>query len=444
MRKIPEYAYFVLDRIRLAGYEAYIVGGAVRDLYLNREIKDIDINTNLLPEQIKELFSDCEQSTRGEKHGTITIIVENKYNRVEVTTYRIDGEYKDSRHPENIDFNADLFEDLSRRDFTMNAMCYDGYGSYVDVFNSRIDIDNKLIRVIGDGNKRFGEDALRIMRGIRFVSQLGFTLDDETKKSMSICKDNLYDIAYERINLEFFDIVRGEHSAKAIKDMLECEILSEHINKLNDDDIEIYSKAKSFHLRLFLLLRHTYNNEGNVFFIGKKRSAVFAWLEKNIKIYEKGLPTNRNHIKNIIHVNGARNVNRLAEYLVITGVQPEIILTLIDDVRHNWSKYGSSSHNTNNSSYNISYNISNNNSNLAIVNMNKYIEYNNEPLAITKEILLKNTIVTEDLVDEIYEYLFNCVRCKNFINEKNELIIRANAKIDKINNYKKLKGGNPV
>lgn len=415
MRIIPEYAYFVLDRIRNKGNEAYIVGGAVRDMYLNREIKDIDINTNLLPEQIKELFSDCKLSTRGEKHGTITIIVGNKYNRVEVTTYRIDGEYSDSRHPDTIDFNADLIKDLSRRDFTMNSLCYDGYDTYIDHFNARKDIDDKIIRVIGEGCKRFEEDGLRIMRGFRFIAQLGFRLDDTTKTAMTNCKDTLYNITYERINLEFFDIVRGDYSWLAIKNMLECGVLTNEITNFSEKELETYAKATSFHLRLFLLLRHTYHMEDNIIQIGKKRAYVFAWLEDKIAEYKTGLPTNRKEIKAIIHANGARNVKRLAEYFVINHIQPPIILDLIQDVRYNWSSYNSTIDES-----------------TKIVNVNQYIEYKNEALDITREILLEKTQVTPDKVDEIYDYLFHCVRCKNFINQRSELILRANNKMKKI------------
>lgn len=419
MKLIPEYAYFVLDRIKNQGKEAYIVGGAVRDLYLNREIKDIDINTNLLPDQIKELFSDCTLSTKGEKHGTITIIVGSKRNRVEVTTYRIDGEYSDSRHPDYIDFNADLVKDLSRRDFTMNSICYDGYDTFIDVFDAKKDIDNKIIRVIGDGNKRFEEDALRIMRGFRFVAQLGFELDGDTKKAMTENKERLGNITVPRINLEFFDIVRGEHSWRGVKAMLECGVFTEYISNLSPTELESYSKAKSFHLKLFLLMRNTYNKQDNIISIGKKRAIVFNWLEENILKYPNGLPTNKNDIKNIIHNNGAKNVIRLAEYFVINNIQHEDILNIIDEVRYNWSSYG-------NSQYNSSV------GNLSVINLNQYIEYNNEDLAVTKDILLSKTTVTPEYVDIVYDYLFHCVRCKNFINERNELISRANIKMDKL------------
>lgn len=416
MKKIPEYAYVVLDRIRMSGNEAFIVGGAVRDLYLKRPIKDIDINTNLLPEEIKELFSDFEISTKGEKHGTITIIVGHRYNRVEVTTYRIDGEYTDARHPDYIDFNADLITDLSRRDFTMNSLCYDGYDTYIDEFNARKDIDNKIIRVIGDGNMRFEEDAIRIMRGFRFVAQLGFKLDDNTKQAMINCKDKLYLLTPERVSFEFFKLINEEYSALAIESILECGVFEGYITNLTKEELKIYSKAESLHLKLFILFRYSYMKEDNIIKIGKKRASVFKWLEENIEKYEKGLPVNRNELKNIIHHHGAKNVRRLGEYFVINNIQSEIILTLIEDVRYNWSRYG--------------YSTGASNSN--IVNINQYIEYNNEDLAITKEILLQKTNVTPEYVDLVYDYLFECVKCKNFINQQKELITRANKKMEKI------------
>lgn len=419
MRQIPDYAYLVLDRIKENGYEAYIVGGAVRDLYLDREIHDIDINTNMLPDEIKEMFSDYEQSNRGEKHGTITIIVGNKYNRVEVTTYRIDAENIDSRYPQSETFNANLVEDLSRRDYTMNTMCYDGYGKFIDLFNAKRDIDNKLIKVIGKGNQRFEEDAIRIMRGFRFVAQLGFRLDPETKKAMTESKEKLRDVIPERICLEFFEIIRAEYSSLAIRNMIECGVLAEYIAPLTRDEFKIYDKAESFHLRLFLLLRYSYEMEDNLIAIGKKRAGVFACLEKNIEKYPNGLPNDRNKLKEIIRVNGAKNVKRLAEYFVINSIQPGIILNLVEEVRYNWNSYGSSSYNSSSG-------------NLRVVNINEYIKYDNEDLAITKEQLLSKTKVTEEYVDEVYDYLFNCVRCNNFINNYKVLIDRARIKMDKI------------
>lgn len=204
----------VLNMLRLAGYEAYAVGGCVRDMAMNKTASDFDITTNALPHETKSVFSKERIIETGIKHGTITVIIDGE--SVEVTTYRIDGKYSDSRHPESVLFTSDLKSDLSRRDFTMNALVYNDMEGMLDFFNGIEDIENKIIRAIGDPEKRFAEDALRIMRAIRFSSTLGFKIEEKTKEAMVKCKHLLKNISVERIAIELNKLLLGDNVTQVI------------------------------------------------------------------------------------------------------------------------------------------------------------------------------------------------------------------------------------
>ncbi|MCQ2458864.1 MAG: CCA tRNA nucleotidyltransferase [Ruminococcus sp.] len=200
----------ILGQLEKNGFEAYIVGGCVRDILMGREIHDTDITTNALPEQIISVFSDCRTIPTGIKHGTVTVI-RNSIS-YEITTYRIDGEYKDSRRPETVEFTADITNDLSRRDFTMNALAMDKNGNIIDEFGGAEDIKNGIIRCVGEPEKRFTEDALRIMRAVRFASQLGFEIEENTANAVHSMKDRLKNISNERIREELDKLICGKNS----------------------------------------------------------------------------------------------------------------------------------------------------------------------------------------------------------------------------------------
>ena len=166
----------ICDNLTQRGYSAYAVGGCVRDLLLGKSINDIDICTSALPEQTAEVFkNDYKVIYTGLKHGTVTVIVDEK--PYEITTFRKDGNYLDNRHPERVEFVNDLKEDLARRDFTINAVAINGKGELFDYFGGQTDIKNKIIRCVGNADKRFQEDSLRILRALRFASVLGFKIE---------------------------------------------------------------------------------------------------------------------------------------------------------------------------------------------------------------------------------------------------------------------------
>lgn len=205
---LPSYVNTVLNNIISHGFEAYIVGGCVRDFLLNRTPNDFDITTNATPLQVEEIFKDFHVIETGLQHGTVTVVVEGV--TVEITTYRIDGLYSDGRHPDNVQYTSKLKDDLSRRDFTINAMAYNHEVGIVDKFNGINDLKNGLITCVGEPQKRFSEDALRIMRAIRFSSQLNFSIEENTSNKVHELKDTLSKVSVERIAVELNKLIMGD------------------------------------------------------------------------------------------------------------------------------------------------------------------------------------------------------------------------------------------
>ena len=183
-----------------AGYEAYVVGGAVRDFLLGKKPHDFDITTSAKPEETEEVFKDFLIAEHGLKHGTILVVVNGM--PIEITTFRTDGDYSDKRHPDTVAFTTDLSEDLARRDFTVNALAYSPAKGIIDLFGGIEDMNNKVLRAVGDPEERFTEDALRIARAVRFCAQLGFRLEENTEKAAFKLKEYLKDIAVERFSAE--------------------------------------------------------------------------------------------------------------------------------------------------------------------------------------------------------------------------------------------------
>jgi tRNA nucleotidyltransferase (CCA-adding enzyme) len=204
---IPTGVRLALDRLDRAGYEAYIVGGCVRDSLLGKTPTDWDIATSATPERIKEVFNGYHRIYTGFKHGTITVILDEM--PIEITTYRVDGKYSDGRRPDEVHYTGDIVEDLARRDFTINA-CAMTDSRFIDPFGGMDDIRHGIIRCVGNPKERFKEDSLRILRGIRFASMLGFVVEEETKKAILDCKELISNVSMERITMEFCKILLGD------------------------------------------------------------------------------------------------------------------------------------------------------------------------------------------------------------------------------------------
>lgn len=215
---INEDIEFILNKISMNNFNAYLVGGCVRDKIMNKTPHDYDICTNALPNEIINTFKDQQLLLHGMKHGTITLIL-NK-TPYEITTYRIDGEYTDNRRPDTVKFTTNLEKDLERRDFTINAMAFDGK-NIIDPFFGQKDIENRTIRCVGNPEKRFNEDALRILRALRFASVLNFEIEQNTKKAIFKLYKNLSFISMERINAEFSKILLGQNCKKILDEYKE-------------------------------------------------------------------------------------------------------------------------------------------------------------------------------------------------------------------------------
>ncbi len=208
MMKLPAGAAFVLERLNGAGFQAYVVGGCVRDALLGRTPKDWDICTDALPEEMRRVFADQRVIETGLKHGTLTVLYDHE--PYEVTTFRVDGEYTDHRHPDAVHFVKDVREDLARRDFTVNAMAWNPSTGLVDAFGGRADLQRGVIRAVGDPEERFVEDALRIMRALRFASVYGFDIEANTARAARQLAPTLHRVAAERIRVELAKLLCGK------------------------------------------------------------------------------------------------------------------------------------------------------------------------------------------------------------------------------------------
>ena len=214
MMQIPYQAGKALKMLNDAGYEAYIVGGTVRNSLMELDVSDIDITTNATPQQTAQLFSDYRVIETGLAHGTVTVHID--HTPLEITTYRTESTYSDNRHPDSVTFTASLQEDCARRDFTMNAICYNPATGMVDYYGGMQDISDKVIRCVGNPDKRFSEDALRILRAVRFASVLGFDIEEKTQKSIFKNAHLLKNISAERIYVELQKLLCGKNVKKIL------------------------------------------------------------------------------------------------------------------------------------------------------------------------------------------------------------------------------------
>lgn len=208
MMKLPLQVNTAFELLEAAGYEAFLVGGAVRDyVRSNSPAKDWDITTNALPEQMERVFAGYHLIETGLKHGTVTVMIDHE--PLEITTYRIDGDYSDNCHPDSVRFTRNLKDDLERRDFTMNALAYNPKTGVVDLVGGRADIEKGVVRCIGDPDRRFQEDGLRMLRALRFASVYGMEIESDTAKAIHRNKNLLKGIAAERIQVELTKMLCG-------------------------------------------------------------------------------------------------------------------------------------------------------------------------------------------------------------------------------------------
>lgn len=213
---MPKNVDTAINLLQSAGFEAYAVGGCVRDSLLGKTPNDWDITTSAKPEDMKSVFADFHCIDTGIKHGTVTVVIVGE--PLEITTFRLDGEYEDNRHPKSVTFTSDLGADLGRRDFTVNAMAYSKMTGTVDLFGGQNDLKNKIIRCVGDPDRRFNEDALRILRALRFASALDFEIEEKTAQSLLKNCALLGNISEERIAKELLKLVCGKGAKRILTD----------------------------------------------------------------------------------------------------------------------------------------------------------------------------------------------------------------------------------
>lgn len=230
--KFTEGANTVMQILRDNGGESYLVGGCTRDACLGRPSKDEDITTNLTPDRVTEIFEreDYRVVPTGLQHGTVTIMVPDENKQLvgyEITTYRVDGKYEDGRHPSEVSFTPDLLEDLNRRDLTINAIAVDGRGEVVDPFSGREDLKSRVINTVGDPNDRFKEDALRMMRAVRFSSQLDFKIDDKVKDAIKDRHEDIRQVSRERVHDELTKILKSDHPSEGLRELHDLGLMKE-------------------------------------------------------------------------------------------------------------------------------------------------------------------------------------------------------------------------
>lgn len=213
---MPKNVDTAINLLQSAGFEAYAVGGCVRDSLLGKTPNDWDITTSAKPEDMKSVFAEFHCIDTGIKHGTVTVVIDGE--PLEITTFRLDGEYEDNRHPKSVTFTSNLGADLGRRDFTVNAMAYSKMTGTVDLFGGQNDLKNKIIRCVGDPDRRFNEDALRILRALRFASALDFEIEEKTAQSLLKNRALLGNISEERIAKELLKLVCGKGAKRILTD----------------------------------------------------------------------------------------------------------------------------------------------------------------------------------------------------------------------------------
>lgn len=286
--------------LKACGFEAFLIGGSVRDYIMGLPIGDIDITTSATPIEVKEIFNDFRVIETGIKHGTVTVLIDNE--PIEITTYRSESTYSDNRHPDSIDFSKKLSDDVIRRDFTMNGIAFDFEQGFVDLVDGINDINNQTIRAIGDAETRFREDALRILRALRFSAVLGFSIEEKTSIAIHKCKDLLKNISAERIQVEFSKLICGKNAYNVLQEYADviCVFIPElkkcvgfeqinhhHIYDVYTHSLKALEKSRNdLHIRLALLL-HDIGKPLVAHFDEKGEQHYYSHPKKSAELTEK-------------------------------------------------------------------------------------------------------------------------------------------------------------
>ena len=322
---LPPKVRYIINKIYQNNYEAYIVGGCVRDAILGFEPNDYDITTSASPNTIQEIFKDFKCIETGIEHGTVSVLMEDEI--FEITTYRIEGEYKDHRRPDKVDFTDRLEEDLKRRDFTINAMAYNEKKGLIDLFGGKEDLNNKIIKTVGNPYDRFNEDGLRMIRAIRFSSKLNFTIEKETLKAIYDKSFIINNISLERITDEFTKIILSDNPEN-IKYLFETKLLK-YLNISNEDNID---KLTQFYNEIIILNKINKNLE--------KRLALLDYIieKNNINcksfcnelIYSKKVIKNHNIILTLLKNIEIDHLNKVEIKKILSEVDRNLLEEYLD------------------------------------------------------------------------------------------------------------------
>lgn len=316
--ELPKDVRHIINVLMENGYEAYAVGGCVRDSILGRTPGDWDITTSALPMQVKALFRRTVDT--GIQHGTVTVMLGK--NGYEVTTYRIDGKYEDSRHPKSVEFTSNLVEDLKRRDFTINAMAYNDEHGIVDAFDGMGDLKRRIIRCVGKAHDRFDEDALRILRAVRFSAQLGFDIEDDTAKAARELAPTLVKISRERIHTELNKLLLSDNPAyfSVVYDLGVMKII---IPELENIDAHKLDKIKHFIKKTSAVLPERYaallscvdaDTAGRILKGLKLDNATISMASKLVKYYNMNPVVSEAAVRHYINEVGENDALRIIDF----------------------------------------------------------------------------------------------------------------------------------
>lgn len=397
---LPPKVKYIIDKIYKNNYEAYIVGGCVRDAILGFEPNDYDITTSATPKAIKDIFRDFKCIETGIEHGTVSVVIDDDI--YEITTYRIEGEYKDHRRPENVDFTSKLEEDLKRRDFTINAMAYNEKEGLIDLFGGNIDIENKIIKTVGNPYNRFNEDGLRMIRAIRFSSKLDFKIEDNTLLAIYDNAKIIKNISLERITDEFNKIILSNKPENVIY-LFKTKLL----NYLNISSEENENKIKELYKKISIL------NKFDKVLV--KRLVVLDYLIKELNIncnsfckelvYSKKIIKNHNLILSLMKEINIKELNKVKVKKILNRIDKSLFEEYLD----------------------ISRVIYEDEKNFAqIIYILKEIEENNECYTVKNLKIDGRDIMAlgyeNKAVGEVLNYLLEKVIIKPALNEKSLLI----------------------
>lgn len=322
---IPNGASFIISRLEENGKRADIVGGPVRDALLGKIADDFDITTSATPDEVVRIFADCRVIKTGIAHGTVTVMKDGV--PYEVTTYRIDGEYTDNRHPDSVKFTTDIKDDLSRRDFTVNAMAYSPRFGLTDAFGGREDLNRRIIRTVGDPHLRFSEDALRILRAIRFSSVLGFSVDAKTAECARTLAPRLKDVSAERIYTEWVKLLSGKNAYSVILDF--SDIISVFLPEISEKALpsrSAFDAASPLVKMLSLFAKSQKDNAPDAFFCATLRLKTDKKTRENGKIaleFYKNSTESRRDILHLLSTLGEERARLVIELRIALELAPK-------------------------------------------------------------------------------------------------------------------------